>query len=451
MINNWNFLDQCEVSQFLDKIEEAGVRHLAFGGTLPVKPDPRHYKDSVVRGQEPPPEIMSRETQVRSLLREAKDRGTEVYFYGTNPHMSGVRDLYKQLSHKRFLDGDHSIKQVGGYWQACANGPELLPYYLGRIRDAHSAFPEVAGFLNDGPEFGYEIDPAVHGNNWSVFTCFGTCCERKAEVLGYDFDEMRGAASKLRAWFLSIELGAVEEMINHQGEPLQALATAVGEPRLIEWCNFKRDSIVSYIKGLYQGIKKVDNTLKLGVGSRLPAFRPLTAYDLGYLATYADFLLPKLHLWMGGYDGLYGTVYRWVKMLKAWNPRLSDGLLFQFVYKLFGFRLPEVENLKDIEKYIDAGFLDRMKVTWLGEPFPKRFFTEVVTDQVRKMVHQVGDAWRVRPWVDTHHGGRVMTPNELDLLLSAAESGGLKTYLYYCDLENGEWEVALKHANGSQK
>jgi hypothetical protein len=32
------------------------------------------------------------------------------------------------------------------------------------------------------------------------------------------------------------------------------------------------------------------------------------------------------------------------------------------------------------------------------------------------------------------------------MALTAAENGGLKTYLYYCPLEEDNWEVAVKHA-----
>ena len=64
----------------------------------------------------------------------------------------------------------------------------------------------------------------------------------------------------------------------------------------------------------------------------------------------------------------------------------------------------------------------------------------------RKLLRRVGDASRVRPWVCTSHGGRVLTPQELHLLLAGAARAGLTTYLYYCNLEGGEWEVARKHA-----
>ena len=445
MIGSWGFLDQFEVNEFLDKVEEADVTHLAFGGTPPMLPDPRHYKESVVKGQEPPPEIMRYEGGVRSLLSAAKDRGMQIYFYGTNPHMSGVPEIYTHIHSKRFLDVDCSVQGVKSYWGACANGREFLPYYLGRIMDAHQNFPEVTGFLNDGPEFGYEIAPDFMDNNWSLFACFGECCERKAGELDYDFDAFRTAAVKLMKWFFSLDAEGLQRMIAQPGESLPALADAVGDLRVVDWFNFKRDSITTYIKELSQGIKRVDASLNIGVGSRLPAFTPLTGYDLNRLSQYADFMLPKLYLWMGGVDGLYGTAYRWVKTLRMWNPHLPESILFQFVYKLFGFTLPDVSTLKDIAKYIDAEHLDTTGFTRLGTAFPRRFLAETVADQVRKMISQVGDAGCVRPWLDTDHGGRELMPDELDQLLTAAEGAGLRTYLYYCPLGDEHWEVAVKH------
>ena len=66
MMGGWNFLDQFQVNEFLDKVEEVDVSHLAFGGTPPVRPDPRHDKDSMAKGQEPPAEIMRYAGRVRS-------------------------------------------------------------------------------------------------------------------------------------------------------------------------------------------------------------------------------------------------------------------------------------------------------------------------------------------------------------------------------------------------
>ena len=38
MQGGWAFLDASEIDPFLDKMEEAEIRHLAFGGPLPLAP-----------------------------------------------------------------------------------------------------------------------------------------------------------------------------------------------------------------------------------------------------------------------------------------------------------------------------------------------------------------------------------------------------------------------------
>jgi len=76
---------------------------------------------------------------------------------------------------------------VASYWQACAKGAEFLPYYLGRIADAHETFLEIEGFLNDGPEFGYEIVSGFLNDNLSVFAYFGSCCKSRAGEPGCGF------------------------------------------------------------------------------------------------------------------------------------------------------------------------------------------------------------------------------------------------------------------------
>ena len=445
MVGGWNFLDRFEVDEFLDKMEEAGAGHLAFGGSLPLEPDPRNYAEGPVRGQAPPPEVMAREGEVRSLFRAARDRGMRVYSYGTNPHAGGAEAVYVQLRNKHVLDLDGCLQGVKSYWGACASAPEFRAYYLGRIRDAHQCFPEVEGFLNDGPEFGYEIMPGFMNDNWNLFACFGSCCREKAVELGYDFEDLRQAAAALMRWLQGLDASALEHMLGYPDDPLDALSVAVNEPGIKTWFRFRQDVIASYIEGLCEGVKSVDPGLRMGVGSRLPAFTPLTGYDLSRLARYADFLLPKLYLWMGGCDGLYGTVYRWARTLKTWNPHLTEDLLFRFVYRLFGFELPGVGSLDEIIRHIDPACADTTGRTHLGVPFPAAFFTGAMADQVRTMIAQVGDAERVRPWFHTDHGGRVLTPQELDLALIAATDAGLTTYLYYCPFEPGNWEVAVKH------
>ncbi len=443
MIGGWDFLDEFEVDRFLDMMEEARASHLAFGGMPPLQPNPRHYRESRVKGECPPVEIMAREGAVHALFEAARSRGLGLYLYGTNPHCAHQYSAYNQLPAKRILAPEAAT--VASYWQACANGAEFLPYYLGRIADAHETFPEIEGFLNDGPEFGYEIVSGFSNDNLSVFACFGPCCKSRAGELGYDFEGLKRAASALWEWLHSLDAAAVELVVDHGGTLGEALADAAGEAMIEDWLRFKSDSIASYIEDLCTGVKQVDSSLAVGVGSRLPAFTPLTGYDLTRLAAHVDFLLPKIYLWMGGVDGLYGTVYRWVTALKSWNTELSETLIFDLVYRLFGFALPATDSLAEMTRHIEPRFRDSTGLTYLGAPFADAFFADVVGDQVRLMLAQAGKTNKIRPWLDISHGGRALTPHELDLTLEAAANAGIETYLYYCPLEAGSWEVAVKH------
>jgi hypothetical protein len=153
----WEFLDEFGSDEFLDKMEQAGARHLAFGAALPVQPDPRHY-EGAIKGYPAPPSTLDREAAIHSFLEAARQRNFHIYSYGTNPHMSLSDELGRQLHTKRMLYADHSVAEVDYNWGLCANNPDYLSFYLGRIRDVQQNYPQVEGFLNDGPEFGYEIE-----------------------------------------------------------------------------------------------------------------------------------------------------------------------------------------------------------------------------------------------------------------------------------------------------
>jgi hypothetical protein len=44
MVSDWDILDRYTSSEFLDKMEQAGVKHVAFGGRLPMRPIPKTMK-----------------------------------------------------------------------------------------------------------------------------------------------------------------------------------------------------------------------------------------------------------------------------------------------------------------------------------------------------------------------------------------------------------------------
>ena len=78
MVNNWNILDRYDYSEFLGKMEQAGVKHVAFGGRLPIKPSSKNYENSLAKREHPSPEIFSLKNKVKKLFSHLKDRRMKI-------------------------------------------------------------------------------------------------------------------------------------------------------------------------------------------------------------------------------------------------------------------------------------------------------------------------------------------------------------------------------------
>ena len=167
----------------------------------------------------------------------------------------------------------------------------------------------------------------------------------------------------------------------------------------------------------------------LGVGPRSAAFAPLCGYDFRALAGFMDVLLVKHYFWHRGFDGLYGTVDRYIRTLCRWSPALSEADALRVVEALFGIEVPGVRSRRDLESGC-----------------PPEFFETVVKRETVRALAAVGDAERVVPWVDAGrkpHDGDPITAGDLRRILEAARDAGLTRFLYHHheNLTPGEWAV----------
>jgi hypothetical protein len=290
-------------------------------------------------------------------------------------------------------------------------------------------------------------------DNLQLFMCFGECCRAAATELDFDFDELLLAARTLQRRLHALDQETVQRAraaaasgaARGESAAVAALAT-IGGAGVARWFEFRERSAVRHVSQLRAAVRRVDARLRLGAGSRLPAFAAITGYGTAAIAPAADFVLPKMYLWMGGVDGLYGTAYRWVRTLAAWNPGLPDTELVGLVFAAFGFSLPQIEALVDFHRYIADDVRDSTAGTTLGDAFPAEFFSRIVADQVRQMLGAAGAPDRVRPWLHSDHGGRSLSAAEIDQTLAAAAGAGLAGYLFYCPMQEAYLDVASKHA-----
>ena len=88
----------------------------------------------------------------------------------------------------------------------------------------------------------------------------------------------------------------------------------------------------------------------------------------------SGYILPKHYYWHRGFDGMCGTIHRWVQKFVEWNPSLAEEDGFALSKSPFGLELPGIHSLLDLE---------------VG--FPDEFFSEVVYNETRRALDAVQD------------------------------------------------------------
>jgi len=306
--------------------------------------------------------------------------------------------------------------------------------WCARILDTMAHYPMADGAVLDGPEWGYEISPhhmvTANGPRSFIFSDLPASAASTCSALGYDYNSLGAAKDRLFARLHALSDREVRSHGGRTGGFLGAFGLLGGDPNLLDWVSFRQDSLTA----CFAEIKETTRTesafkFSLAAGPRSAAFAPLCGYDLPRLATILDVLLPKHYFWHRGFDGLYGTVARYVETLTTWNHDLSEAAALEVVSALFGLDLPEITSLADF----DAGF-------------PPAFFDRIVVQETARVLAAVGNPERVVPWVDSGrrpHDGDPVSAGDLARILDAAAGAGLQRFIYHHhgNLTPGDWAV----------
>lgn len=406
-----------DYERLFDAWAAGGVDGLVIGpptfadGSATFDPDPDVYRRL---GVDAPPAPVNRQPERRAglerALQAAKDRGWQVWLF--QPGVGGpmLRDQHNAL----IVD-----ERARAAWSA-------------RIIDTLQHYPMVDGGVLDGPEWGYEISPwhmVRDGRSRSnIFDDLPEYAAPACAALGYDYRALVAAKDRLEARLHGLN---DREVWRHAGGGLLGGFGLLGaDPALLSWLAFRLDSLTACFADIVGTVKAASRPgIKLAAGPRSASFAPLCGYDLPRLADTLDLLLPKHYFWHRGFDGMYGTVGRFVETLTAWNADLSEAGALAVVRCLFGLDLPEVGGLDDL----DAGF-------------PQAFFEAVVTQETTRVLAATGDPERVVAWVDAGrrpHEGDPFGAGDLGRLLDAAAGAGLRRFIYHHhqNLTAGEWSV----------
>lgn len=367
-------------------------------------PDPKIYKRL---GVDPPPAPApepKKRARLERALAAAKDRGWSVFIFqpGAGAGPGG---------------GGHTLGDRKTLAAACA-----------RIVDTLRHYPMADGGIMDGPEWGYEIAPHHMDHRSYIFNDLPETLAPKCAELGYDYHALVSAKDRLFNRLHSLD--PAEIALHAPGGLLGASCLLGNDPDLAAWFRFRIDALTGFFRTVRECLaSEMARPAKLGAGPRTAAFAPLCGYDFARLAEFMDILLPKHYFWHRGFDGLVGTVYRYVETLTHWNPGLSDADALAVVHALFGLRLPGVSDRLDLESALTP-----------------EFFEQVVAQETRRALAAVDDPDRIVPWLETGrspHDGDPMTAGHLGQLLESAQNAGLKRFLYHHqgNLTAGEWAV----------
>lgn len=291
--------------------------------------------------------------------------------------------------------------------------------------DIFAAFPEADGGILDGwTESAYELK-YHHGHE--VFREMTDVQKETAAVRGYDVDKLHHGRQHLHRRFQNF----TSRQVRYYGDRgvLSAMNLFDINEDALYWLRWRREDGIKEGQAFRRELDTLPRKLLLGNGPRAATFSGMTGLDFHAWDKIVDVLLVKHYFWHRGFDGMYGTVARWVKQIGEWNSGLTEAECWTVLRAWMGVELPEVETLADLE---------------LG--FPQAFFDEVVFEETRRALDAVSDPYKVMPWVDTGrnpHAGDPMTAGDLHRILTASANAGLQRFLFHNHghLTAAEWVV----------
>lgn len=300
-------------------------------------------------------------------------------------------------------------------------------YVEARYRDFCLHYPSIAGFVTDGPGFGYEITPNFrHGGQ--LFAPLPTDPDHQAIAndLGVDLGKMQLAADRVQGLLHGLTPAQVDLFLDAEQGVFDAIDLLLEDPALLDVLRFKTAVVDHQIGAHNRSIKAIDSRLEYGICPRLPGFATMQGVNFRRLSRITDFIQSKHYLWMHGFDGFRGTLFRYKQTLREWNPDLDDARIEALIFRLLGVQLPTSYGIADFDR-----------------PAPKEFFDEVVYRESRKMLLRIGNPQKVSPFVGLEHEGIWLNAEEIRHLLQAMVDAGLSRFTYYVlnTITDDVWKV----------
>lgn len=384
--------------RFWDGTPSFDFTYRRAGATIQTfAPDPAIYRRF---GVDPPENVRldaAKEKQLQGLLTSIAKRKWELMLFG--PGHYGRRKSFEQ-------DPFGALSLAAG------------------VEDTLRAFPQAQGVIIDGAgEHHYEL--AFH-HGGELFEIRDHQRPLYAH-LGFDVARMERGMNHLRTRFHQLTPAKVR--FHSSGGMLGGLSLFDLNEDSVYWLRMRQEATLRNMAAVRKGWDSLSRRAKLGTIPRSAAFSVLTTQDYEKTHAFFDYIFPKHYYWHRGFDGMYGTIARWVQTINDWNPELTEEDSFAVVKLLFGLDLPGVQRLHDMEK-----------------GFPDEFFDKIVFSETKRALEATRNPDKVIAWVSTGrnpHAGDPMPAHDLERILAASHRAGLKRFIFHPDVNIGaaEWKV----------
>lgn len=325
------------------------------------------------------------------------------------------RDLEKEDALSAMLDN------------AAARGWHIMVFNSGttaHVQSLVNRYPQVSGVIIDGPgENHYEL--AYHHGGELFQLRDGERPE--FSDLGFDIDRLERGIAHMRNRFHNL----TPDMVRYHaaGGTLAGLTLFDINEDTLYWLRARQEKSLHSWQQARANLDQVDRYVELGGIPRITTFSSLTGQNYQQMPAYFDYIFPKHYYWHRGFDGMYGTIARWVEKFAEWNPTLTEADCFQLIESLFGLKLPGVRSLLDLE---------------MG--FSQEFFDQVVYNETRRALDAIQDVDKAIFWVSTGrapHAGDAMPARDLAGILKATAAAGAERFLFHPDPDPGpsEWNI----------
>lgn len=334
---------------------------------------------------------------------------------GLEPPEEAPRDLEKENALSAMLD------------DAAARGWHIMVFDSGspaHVQSLVNRYPQVKGVIIDGPgENHYEL--AWHHGGELFELRPGE--DGQFSAFGFDVDRLQRGIDHMNDRFHNL----TPDMVRYHapGGTLAGLNLFDINEDSLYWLRARQEKSRRVWQQARADLDKVDRYVELGGIPRTTTFSSLTGQNYQQMPPYFDYIFPKHYYWHRGFDGMYGTIARWVQKFCEWNSSLTEADSFLLVKSLFGLELPGVNSLLDME---------------MG--FPDEFFTEVVYSETKRALEAIKDVDKTIFWVSTGrapHAGDAMPSRDLAGILKATEEAGGERFLFHPDPDAGpsEWSI----------